>query len=324
MDDPRRIYDLLMDYVSTDTQVTDVTIGLVWTACKAQHMGLAMSPGMPTRTLPWPGTLVGKSLGELASWLTDWESYKATVGMAAINCSLNRYALPAGITLMPSTDNANLAVFDYFLPQLQGKKVVVVGRYPGIESYAEQTNLSLIERQPVAGDFPDPACEFLLPDADWVFLTASSITNKTFPRLAELAQHAITVLMGPTVPWLPELHEFGINYLAGVEVIDSAKLYQTAAEGGGVRIFDNAVRYRIVDLTPDNSMTWLKSQIGEDYAEKQRLNQAMENWYGSGKKGRFPALSQLEQVTKKLSRMDSSYKRLWDRHAGKTFAQNTN
>jgi hypothetical protein len=306
---------LLLDYAGSHTQVTELNIGLVWTVCKAQHTGLAMSPGIPTRTLSWPGTLAGKTLAELAGWITDWEPYKATVAMAAINCSLNRYELPSGITLLPTTKRANLAVFDHFLPQLQGKKVVVIGRYPGIEAYTEQCNLSIIERQPSPDDYPDPACEFLLPDADWVFLTASSITNKTFPRLAELAQHATTVLMGPTVPWLPELHEFAIDYLAGVEVIDPVKLYQTAAEGGGVRIFDEAVRYRVVDLTPGNSMTWLKNQIAQDYTDRQQLNQAMEQWYGAGKKGRFPEFNRLNQLTTKLSRMDSSYKRLWDIHS---------
>jgi uncharacterized protein (DUF4213/DUF364 family) len=312
MKNPARIYELLLDYAGSDTQVTELNIGLVWTVCKTQQIGLAMSPSLPTRTLSWPGTLAGKTLAELAGWITDWEPYKATVAMAAINCSLNRYELPPGITLLPAADNANLAVFDYFLPRLQGKKVVVVGRYPGIECYAGQLNLSIIERQPLQGDYPDPACEFLLPDADWVFLTASSITNKTFPRLAELAQHATTVLMGPTVPWLPELHSFAIDYLAGIEIIDPVKLCQTAAEGGGVRIFDDAVRYRIVDLTPDNSMTWLKDQIAQDYEDKQRLNLAMEQWYSTGQKGRFPEFNRLNQVTTKLSRMDSSYKRLWD------------
>jgi uncharacterized protein (DUF4213/DUF364 family) len=256
--------------------------------------------------------LAGKTLAELAGWITDWEPYKACVGMAAINCSLNRYELPAGVTLMPTPEPANLAVFDYFLPRLQGKKVVVVGRYPGIEQLAEQFNLSIIERQPILDDYPDPACEFLLPDADWVFLTASSITNKTFPRLAELAQHATTVLMGPTVPWLPELHNFAIDYLAGIEVVDPEKLVQTVAEGGGVRIFENAVRYRIVDLTPANSMEWLKSQIARVFTDRQGLSRAMEQWYGSGKKGRFPEFDQLNHLTAKLSRMDSSYKCLWD------------
>lgn len=315
MENPARIYELLLDYAASETQVTELTIGLVWTVCKTQHLGLAMSPAIPTRTLSWPGTLAGKTLAELASWITDWEPYKAAVAMAAINCSLNRYELPAGITLLPSANNANLAVFDHFLPRLQGKKVVVVGRYPGIERYREQIDLSIIEREPVDNDYPAAACEFLLPDADWVFLTASSLINKTFPRLAELAQNATTVLMGPTAPWLPELHEFAIDYLAGVEVIDPEKLYQTAAEGGGVRIFEDSVRYRIVDLTPGNSMTWLKAQIAQDYADRQQLNQAMDKWYGTGSKGRFPQLNRLNQVTAKLSRMDSSYKRLWDEHA---------
>ncbi len=305
-----------MDHADSDMPVTELTIGLVWTVCKAQQLGLAMSPGTPTRTLPWSGSLAGKSLGELAAWITDWEPYKATVGMAAIVCSLNRFELPSGITLLAAADRGNLAVFEHFLPQLKDKKVVVIGRYPGIERYAEQINISILERQPVHNDYPDPASEFLLPDADWVFLTASSITNKTFPRLAELAQNATTVLMGPTVPWLPQWHEFGINYLAGLEVVDPVKLYQTAAEGGGVRIFENGARYRIVELTPDNSMTWLKNRIAQDYNEKQHLTLAMEQWYSSEKTGRFPEFNQLHQVTTRLSRMDSSYKRLWDTQHG--------
>lgn len=314
MEKPAHIYELLLDYAASETRVEALTIGLVWTICKAETMGLAMSPAVYTRTLPWSGTLVGKSLGELAGWITDWEPYKATVGMAAINCSLNAREPPAGVTLLSPEGNGNLAVFEHFLPQLLGKKVVVIGRYPGIVRYAEQMNLQIIERQPVENDYPDPACEFLIPDADWVFLTASAITNKTFPRLAELAQHATTVLMGPSLPWLPELHDFGINYLAGIEVVDPVKLYETVCEGGGVRIFENGLRYRIVDLSPDNSMAWLKNNIAQDYAEKQRLNSAMEHWYSSGKSQRFPEFNQLNQITTRLSRMDSGYKRLWDVH----------
>jgi uncharacterized protein (DUF4213/DUF364 family) len=316
---PNRIYELLLDYAANNARVAELTVGLVWTVCKAQPdggtaLGMAMSPGLPTRTLPWPGTLTGKTLGELAGWITDWEPYTATVGMAAINCSLNARELPAGLTLQPAPGLGNLAVFEHFLPQLRGRKVVVIGRYPGIERYAEEIDLRIIERQPTAGDYPDPACEFLLPDADWVFLTASSLVNKTFPRLAELSRDAVTVLMGPTVPWLPEFHDFGIDYLAGIEVTDATSLYRTAAEGGGVRIFENGARYRIVELNPDNSIDWLKSQIAQCYAEKQQLTQAMEAWYGAGNPGRYPEFTRLDQITARLSRMDSSYKNLWDAH----------
>jgi len=244
MNKPQRIYELLLDHATSNHKVESVNIGLVWTVCKAQHCGLAMSPQLPTRVLPWSGTLVGKPLRELCVWINEWDTHQATVGMAAINAAINSQALPAGVSLTAS----NLAVFEYFLPQLIGKKVVVIGRYPHIERYADKIDLQIIERQPSANDYPDAACEYLLPKADWVFLTATSLINKTFPRLAELAQNATTVLMGPTTPWLPQLADFGIDYLAGVEIIDAEKLQQTIAEGGGVRIFETGVRYRVVDL----------------------------------------------------------------------------
>lgn len=245
MNNPQRVYELLLDHATSDNLVESVNIGLVWTLCKAQNCGLAMSPQLPTRTLSWSGSLVGKPLRELCGWINEWDAYQATVGMAAINATLNAQPLPDGITLPAG----NLAVFEHFLPQLIGKKVVVIGRYPHIERYAEQIDLQIIERQPSANDYPDSACEFLLPKTDWVFLTATSLINKTFPRLAELSQHATTVLMGPTTPWLPQLADFGIDYLAGVEITDAEKLQQTIAEGGGVRIFETGVRYRVVDLT---------------------------------------------------------------------------
>ncbi len=243
---PQQVYELLLDHANSDSLVEAVNIGLVWTLCKSGQCGLAMSPQLPTRILPWSGTLVGKPLHELCAWINEWDAHQASIGMAAINATLNaKHALPKGISL----PTGNLAVFEHFLPQLIGKKVVVIGRYPNIERYAEQIDLQIIERQPSATDYPDPACEFLLPNADWVFLTATSLVNKTFPRLAELAQHATTVLMGPTTPWLPQLADFGIDYLAGVDVINAEKLQQTVAEGGGVRIFETGVRYRVVDLT---------------------------------------------------------------------------
>jgi len=316
MSHPSQLYELLIDHADSDATVTEFTLGLVWSVCKTQQLGLAMSPGVPTRTLSWPGTLVGKPLRELVGWIKEWEPYAATVGMAAINCSLNNYELPSGITLLSATDKGNLAVFEHFLPRLKDKKVVVIGRYPGIEIYSDGLDLTILERQSQANDLPDPAAEFLIPGADWVFITASSITNKTLPRLAELAKNATTVLMGPTLPWMPHWHEFGINYLAGIEVVDPVKLYQTAAEGGGVRLFENGARYRIVELSPSNCMTWLKNRIAQDYTEKAQLTSAMDYWYGSGKRSRFPEFNQLQDVTTRLSRMDSSYKQLWDIHHG--------
>ncbi len=250
MINPREIYDLLLDSSQTETKVREIIIGLTWTLCNAEGIGLCMSPAIPTRTLPWSGTLVNRSISELAPWIRSWDSYQATVGMAVINAAINA-ASPLAAKAKPISlqGSANLAVFEYFLPLIRGQKVAVIGRYPGLSRYEQEVSMTVIERKPSSQDLPDPASEYILPEADWVFLTATSIPNKTFPRLVELAQNAKLVLMGPTVPWLPDLADLGIDYLAGVAVTNPEALRQTVAEGGGVRIFETGIEYRVLELS---------------------------------------------------------------------------
>jgi uncharacterized protein (DUF4213/DUF364 family) len=251
MSDPRRIYDLLLDHACGEAQVAEVIIGLTWTLCRGEGIGLAMSPGTPTRTLPWPGTLAGRPVRELAGWVRSWDPYEATLGMAAVNAQVNAHSpLQATATTLRPNGSANLAVFEHFADRLAGRRVVVVGRYPGLDALDLGWDLTVLERQPGPGDLPDPAAEYLLPEADWVFLTASSIPNKTFPRLAELARDARLVLMGPTVPWLPGLAELGVDCLAGVRVENEHQLRATVAEGGGTRIFETGARYCVLELDP--------------------------------------------------------------------------
>lgn len=318
MEDPNRIYECLLDYCSSTQIIQRLSIGLVWTVCQTQryqtlHSGLAMTPALATRTLTWPGTLAGKALKDVAQGILQWEPYQAATAMAAINCSINdTRELPACTFLDAQAGSANLTVFEHFLDLTENQKVVVIGHYPGIERYVEQYDWQVLERMPVAGDYPDPACEFLLPEADWVFLSASSLSNKTFPRLAELSRSAKTVLMGPTVPWLPEFYQFGIDYLAGVEVVDSDALYQTAAEGGGVRIFETGVRYKVLALTEEKNLLWLKQKIAKAYEKKQALSIAMDQWYSQGNNNRFPQYAELRDINQHLSLMDTGYKTLWD------------
>ncbi|MEM8602764.1 MAG: DUF364 domain-containing protein [Cyanobacteria bacterium P01_H01_bin.121] len=247
--EPRQIYDLLKEASHSTTPIQEVLIGLTWTLCQVDGIGVAMSPGQVTRTLPWSGTLVNRPVADLAAWIDSWNPFEATVGMAAINATLNAASplLEAAQPLTP-TGSGNLAVFEHFLPMIQKQRVVIIGRYPNLDQYEQVADISVIERQPVGGDFPDPACEYLLPQADWVFLTATSIINKTFPRLVELSQQAKLVLMGPTLPWHPALAEMGIDYLAGVRVSNPTVLRQTIAEGGGVRIFEAGVQYCVLPI----------------------------------------------------------------------------
>lgn len=308
----QRLYELMLDQPLTG-DIESVILGLTWTYCQStEGAGLAMSPDRSTRTLAWPGTLAGRSVAEIASWITSWQPHEATIAMAAINSVINSdNALQASAVPLLPQGPANLAVFEYFLPRISGQRVVVIGRYPGLERYAEQCDMTVLEINPQAGDLPTAAAEFVLPGADWVFLTGTSIVNKTFPRLAELSANANLVLMGPTVPWLPELAEFGVDFIAGVNVMQSQLLSQTVAEGGGTRIFESGLQYAVADLG-QTEMKWYETAIGDLVARRESLKRAMDSWYTDGNKLRFPKYNELDVIDKELSQLDIRYKRMWD------------
>jgi hypothetical protein len=308
---PWGVYDLLLDSAASKAAVSEVIIGLTWTLCHAEGIGLAMSPAQSTRTLPWSGTLRGRDINDITAWVREWNPWQAAVGMAAVNAVINTaselpmHALPTG------NGPANLAVFEHFHARLIGKRVVVVGRYPGLDTILQDVDLTVLERDAGQNDLPDPAAEYLLPEAEWVFLTASTLTNKTFPRLAQLAAGSNLVLMGPTTPWLAELAEFGVDYLAGVRVVDSSRLRDTIAEGGGTRIFDTGVQYCIADLG-QGEMHWIKNAISDIVARREQLKTEMETWYQRQSNKRFPRQTELLTLDNELSSLDSRFKRLWD------------
>lgn len=319
MDESRwAFYDLLQERAHWDAVVKEVLLGSVWTLCRAGldsdegEPGLAMSPAGGVRTLQWAGTLVGRPLPELQSWVRSWKPHEASVGMAAINAGVAfDNELPQQSVPLPRQGYANLAVFEHFLPQLSGKRVAVVGRYPGLERYADILDMTVLERAAGADDLPDPACEFVLPESDWVFLTATSIVNKTFHRLAELSKDAKLVLMGPTTPWLTELADFGVDYLAGVKAQDPQALYRTVAEGGGTRIFETGVQYHVLDLR-QSELERLAAAIAGRVRLRDRLKQEMESWYADHRRQRFPGTAELLRLDQEMSALDSRYKQLWD------------
>ncbi|MDK2776222.1 MAG: DUF364 domain-containing protein [Pseudomonadota bacterium] len=259
-EDYNRIYDLIAARAVSDASVEQVLLGLNWSlvsvrsaAGRTTEQGLCYSPVNPPRNLSWPGTLTGRRVNDLLPWLHSWENSETVVALAAANAVLasdNALLLGAQRIGAHRQQNipANLAVFAHFAEQIRGKRVAVIGRYPQLQRFEEICDLVCIERNPGPQDLPDTAANYILPQADWVFITASSLANKSLPHLLWLARRARVVLMGPSMPWLAEWAEFGVDYLAGVRVEDEALLQRIIAEGGGTRIFDQAAPYRVAAL----------------------------------------------------------------------------
>jgi hypothetical protein len=124
------------------------------------------------------------------------------------------------------------------LPEVTGKKVAVIGHFPGLEPLAEVAELTIFERNPSPGDLPDFAAEYVLPEQDFVLITGTTITNKTLPRLLQLCGNAFVALVGPSLAFAPWWFDYGVDLLAGAVIFDKPAVWKGCAEGAHRQIFD--------------------------------------------------------------------------------------
>ena len=211
------LYDLLIEGIHTDAVVTNTLMGECWTAVEtAGHFGMAMTTPVDTAPRMLEGDYTGMQLKELAAAAKSWNLEEAGFGMAAVNAFYNT---PEKLELLGAYEP-----FDNYCTDgvdLKDKRIGVIGHLNMPSSVHEQAKEVLIlERNPRPGDYPDSACDFLLPACDVVIMTASTLVNKTLPHLLDLCQNAYTILAGPSCPMCPGLLELGIDRIAGLVITD--------------------------------------------------------------------------------------------------------
>jgi uncharacterized protein (DUF4213/DUF364 family) len=218
---PRRLYADLAQGVGEGT-ARRVLVGMNWTMVEGPNgVGLAASPARDTSGCAGKlaaGSYAGRPLRELASMVHGWNPFEAAVGLAAINAHYNRFDLVGedvnGLDLMPTEG-----------------RVVVVGAFPRL---AERIPHSMVvERDPREGEFPEHAVDWLLPGADALLATGSTLANGSLPRLLQLAAGAEVALVGPSVTLSPRLFDHGVTILSGLVAEDVEGMARMVAEGGG-------------------------------------------------------------------------------------------
>ena len=211
------LYDALIDGISSDAVVTDPLMGEYWTAVEAgAHFGMAMTTPVDTAPRMLSGDYVGKGLKELAQAAKSWNLTEAGFGMAAINAYYNT---PQRLDALNAYEPFDKYCTDGV--ELHGKHIGVVGHLNMPRSVYEQAaSVRILERSPRPGDYPDSACDWLIPQCDVVIMTASTLVNKTLPHLLDLRRDAYTILAGPSCPMCPGLLDFGIDRIAGLVITD--------------------------------------------------------------------------------------------------------
>lgn len=243
-----RLYDALAADIPESLRIEAFSAGRAWFGVRAGGgLGLAMSPPECSPSPSRAGRVAGSPACEIAPLAKSWNLADAALGVAAINAFHNH---PERVHEWLNREGGlvhAVNAFDYFLPQLSGRRVAVIGHFRNLERVAAVCELSILERKPQPGDVPDPACELILPECDWVFITATTLINKTLPRLLELSHGAKVVLVGPTTPLTSAWFDLGVHAVAGLCIDDTAAVWRIVQEGGRHEFFESGTRYALVE-----------------------------------------------------------------------------
>lgn len=214
---PARQVRLLADILASackgraDMPVRAYVQGTHLLGLRSQAMGLCSRaaphgepPAMELHTLP-------SSAKETAELLLGrlGEPDAPAFGMAAVN-----------LLLPPPAEAATMKAQELIMERGRGKRVAIVGHFPFVERMGgEFADLWVIEKEPRPGDRPEQEAEVLLPQADVVALTGTTLLNGTCERLLRLCRpDAFTLMLGPSTPFAPSLFDWGLKALGGTRV----------------------------------------------------------------------------------------------------------
>ena len=223
-------YDILISGISDELYVSRIIHSKSWIAAELSdgRYGIALHDTLESRERMLP-TLEGLTARAAAEAVRSWNFLEASEAMAVINAFYNT---EEHMDKLNARCGYNKSCTQGLVTE--GKKIALIGHLVlQPDALKGASEVYIIERNPKPGDYPDSACEYILPDCDIVVMTASAAINKTLPRLLELSKNAAAIIIGPTTPLCPELKSLGIHRLSGMVVRDKAEFEAWATANHG-------------------------------------------------------------------------------------------
>jgi uncharacterized protein (DUF4213/DUF364 family) len=216
---------------SPDVPVREVWVGLHWTAVHSLNLGLAATlhetDCRKTGDVSGAGLLLERSAHELAAYLRSENRLEVSIGMAALN----------SLAVVDEERVAELNARELLLRRGRNKNVALVGHFSFTEVLREAAaQLWVLELRPGPGDWPAEAAPELIPQADVIGLTATTLMNGTFDGLSRLFRpEALVVMLGPSTPLSQVLFDHGVDVLSGTQVVDPTTTLRYIGQGGSLR-----------------------------------------------------------------------------------------
>ena len=234
-----KILDDVISSLDLAAEVRDIRQGVFHTAVLTRYCGLASS--LPKDALKQghflvkePGFLTVKTAAELVRLAYSDSLLEASIGMAAINSLLE----------VDEKKCVNLNAGDLILQKGSGKNIAIIGHFPFIPQLREvAAKLWVIEKNPQSGDAGEDEAAGLLPQADVVGITGTSLTNHTFDEIIGFCRpDAYKVILGDSAPLSPVFFDYGIDAVAGTRVSDPELAMRCVSEGANFRQIKGVLR----------------------------------------------------------------------------------
>lgn len=220
-----RILDDIISSLTEDSVIQEIYVCAFWTAVVSKNCGLASTfrQEHPRHVrVRGVGNLRSKSALALAEYAKSDNFLEASIGMAAINSLLDVDEAKC------TQENA----FDILAEKGGGKNIAIVGHFPWIPELKKVAKkLWVIEQRPQEGDLPAEAADDILPQADVVGITGTSLINHTIQKLLDLTKNSFVVMVGPTSPLSPVLFDYGVDVIGGTKVVEPEKVIRCITEG---------------------------------------------------------------------------------------------
>jgi uncharacterized protein (DUF4213/DUF364 family) len=228
-------------------------VGVFWTAVVVEvtgqlHCGLASTLRVEDHhhgggaAVGDAGQLMQRGARELADLARSDSLTEASIGMAAINA------------LLPTQEASwvDLNAADVIARRGEGKTVALLGHFPFIPRLRDRVGkLWVLELQPRADDLPADAAADVIPQADVLAITGTTLINGTFEEVMALRRpEALVLVLGPSTPLSPVLFEHGVHTISGAVVEDIDSALRAVSQGANFRqVHRQGVR--LVTMTRD-------------------------------------------------------------------------
>lgn len=234
MDINKAVLEDILSSLKVDYEVSDIRTCVFWTAVTSLRCGLAST--MAASILPHEGNQV-EHAGELlptgakaiASLSFSSSVLEASIGIAAINSMI-----PVDESLCENL-NAEAEIRN----RGKGKRIAIIGHFPFVKRLRKEIKELWVFELPGRdrpGDIVDDRIKTLLPRADVVAVTSTTLINHTLGNILDLVSPgAYKLLLGPSSPLSTVLFDYGFDAVSGSIIVDREQVLKAICQGANFR-----------------------------------------------------------------------------------------